>query len=176
MYRRFLRDLIHEVNQHIQSFLVAVQCYQYISLLEFIQWVFLVDLLWSLKPSQSFSGLVAVMLCHAHVSVENWRPTIDLDCTLEELSCLLKLLLLQTYVTQAPPCIVMSLISSQGTLVTFLGLVEVFVSYVFMAAESMRVSEIGIQLNGSAKEFECGFMFLLQWVTVTHNTPCLRRE
>lgn len=89
------------------------------------------------------------MADHAHISVENGGALVYLDGTLEELRSLIEFLLLKADVTQAPPCVIVPLIGGKGSLVALLGRIEIFISDIFMATKSMRVSEVVVKLNSS---------------------------
>ena len=90
--------------------------------------------------------------------------------------CIGELLLLQCYVSEAPPCIIMGLVCFEGILIALLSILKVFVGDELVPAEGVRICEVLIQLNGSSEEFESRLMFFLQTVAVTDDTPGFRRK
>ena len=72
-----------------------------------------------------------------------------------------KLFLLQAYVSESPPGIVMAFIGCECLLITLFGLIKVFISYVFMATEGVSIGKVGIELDGPVEEFESSLMLLL---------------
>ena len=74
------------------------------------------------------------MADHAHVGVEDRRPLIDGNGTLQELVCLIEFLLLEADVSETPPCVVVTLISLQGPLIAFLGGIKILIRNIFVAA------------------------------------------
>jgi len=89
---------------------------------------------------------------------------------------LFKLFLLEANVSKAPPCVVMTFIARKRFLVALLCLIEVFIGYVFMSAESMSICEMAVQLNSTVEKLKGSFMFFLERVTVANHTPSLRGE
>lgn len=90
--------------------------------------------------------------------------------------CIRELLLLQGYVSETPPCIVMGLICLECVLVALLSVFKVFVGYELVPAESMCIGEVLIQLDSSSEEFQGRLVLLLQTVAIPNNAPGLRRE
>jgi hypothetical protein len=117
----FLGHLHHQLKQDLQGFLEPLKRHQHCCLLVFIQRVLRIQLLSYLEAVQCLNCLVAVVSGHAEVSVEHRRPIIDVDSRCEELRSLVKLLLLQAYVSQTPPSIVVAFICSQCSLIALLG-------------------------------------------------------
>ena len=74
---------------------------------------------------------------------------------------LLILFLLLENISKSPPCVIMSFVTLQSFLVTFLGLLEVFVINIFMTTQCMSVTEVNVKLNGFAEIFECSLMLFL---------------
>lgn len=74
------------------------------------------------------------MADHSHVGIEDRGPLIDGNGTLQELVSLIEFLLLEAYVSEAPPCVVVTLISLQGPLIAFLGGIKIFIRNIFVAA------------------------------------------
>ena len=72
-----------------------------------------------------------------------------------------KLFLLQAYVSESPPGIVMAFIGCECLLIALFGLIKVLISYIFMPTEGMCISKVGIELDGSVEEFESSLMFFL---------------
>ena len=138
------RYLILKFKQYLQSILMAVQGYKHVSFLEFIEGVLFVNLFSLFKPGQSFLWLAAIVADHAHVGVKDRGPLIDGNCTLEELRCLIEFLLLEADVSETPPCVVLTLISLQSPLITFLGGIKILICYIFVAAQCMRVCKVDI--------------------------------
>ena len=174
MNRCFFWHLILEFQQNLKCFIMTIESHKDISLLEFIQRILFVNLLSFLEPSQSLLWLAAVVTDHTHVSVENWRSLIDWNSTLQQLWCLIKLFLLEANVSKTPPCVVVALISWKSSLIAFLCSVEIFISHILMTAQRVSIGKIDIKLDSSREESEGSFMLLLERVTVSHNTPCLR--
>ena len=113
---------------------MAVQGYQDVSFLEFVERVLFVYLFSLLEPGQCFLGLAAIVADHPHVGIEDRRPLIDGNGTLQELVCLIEFLLLEADVSETPPCVVVTLISLQGPLIAFLGCIKILIRYVLVAA------------------------------------------
>ena len=90
--------------------------------------------------------------------------------------CIRELFLLQCNVTKSPPCVVVSLIGFKGILVALLSVLKVFVCNELVAAKSVCVGEVLIQLDCSSKEFEGCLMLFLQTVAVSYDAPCLRSK
>ena len=63
------------------------------------------------EPAEGLLRKAAVVADHTHIGIKNGGALVDLDGALEQLVCLIELLLLQVYVAQAPPCVVVSFIS-----------------------------------------------------------------
>ncbi len=141
---------------------MSVKSDQYIGFLEFVKRILLIDLLCSFEPIKGLLRLTAVVSDHAHVGVEHGRPLIHLNRALQQLRCLVELFLLQAYVAEAPPCVVVPLIRLKSSLVASFGLVEIFIRDILMSAQSVSICEIVIQLNCPREEFERCFVLFLQ--------------
>ena len=68
----------------------------------------------------------------------------------------------------------MTIIGLQGLTVALSGCLEVFYLNVLVTLKSVSVGEEWIKLQGSSKELQSSFMFLLHAITVTKNDPSLR--
>jgi len=80
-------------------------------------------------------------------------------------------LLLKRDVTEAPPGIVVRLVCLQCLLVALLTILIIFISDEFVAAESMRVGEVSIELDGASEEFKGRLMLLQQAIAVADHAP-----
>jgi len=94
-------------------------------------------------------SLAAIVSDHAHVGVEHWGSLVDLDRGLEKLRGLVEFLLLETYVAKSPPCVVVSLVSRESSLIAFLGRIEVFISDILMPTEGVRICKVSIELDST---------------------------
>lgn len=73
-----------------------------------------------------------------------------------------KLLLLKTDVSKSPPSIIMPLIGSKCFLIAFLSLIKVFIGNILMPTKCVSISKLIVDLDGSIKEFKCGFVLFLE--------------
>ena len=87
-----------------------------------------------------------------------------------------KLLLLVSDIAHAPPSIVMRLVYLDGILVASLAILKVLIRNILVATQRMRIRKVGIDLYSSCKEFQRGFMLLLQTVAIAHHAPSLWRR
>ena len=74
------------------------------------------------------------MLCYAEVGVKHALSAINLDCLLEIIGGLLVSFLLVVDVSEAPPCIVMSLICFDSFPIESFSLLKIFILYKLMTA------------------------------------------
>jgi hypothetical protein len=126
---------------------MAVQGYQDISFLEFVERVLFVYLFSLLEPGQRLLGLAAIVADHAHVGIEDRGPLIYGNSTLQELVCLIEFLLLEADVSETPPCVVVTLISLKGPLIAFLGGIKILIRNILVAAKRVRIGKVDIQLD-----------------------------
>ena len=87
-----------------------------------------------------------------------------------------ELFLLQSDVSEAPPCVVVGLVGLERILVAFLAVLKVLVCDELVAAECVGVGEVLIQLDRSSEEFQGCFMLLLETVAIADDAPSFRRE
>jgi len=91
------------------------------------------------------------MKCNSQVCEKHCIPIIDLDSLVKvELSLFVSLLLV-VYVSKTPPCVIVSLICLNCFLVALFRLLEVFVINVLMAAQSVGIRKVNIQLDSPAE-------------------------
>ena len=161
MNRSFFRNLLHEFKQIFQGLIVSFKGHKDSGLLisiEGIKWIHCFSIL---KAFESIHWLIAIVLSHTQISPEDSWLRINLNSLVKVLLSLLKLLLLQTNVSNSPPCIVMSLIRGKSFLITSLSLVKIFISNIFMTTEGVSIGKVIIQLDGSVEELKSSFMLLL---------------
>ena len=82
--------------------------------------------------------------------------------------------MLQEYVSDSPPGVVVPVVGGQGALVALFRLVEVLVGNVLVPAKRVRVREARIKLNRTVKEAKRCFVLLLKRVAVANSAPGLR--
>ena len=67
----------------------------------------------------------------------------------------------------------MRLVGLERSLITFLAVVVVLIGNELVAAQSVSICKILIELDGPSKEFQSSFVLFLQAVTVADHTPGL---
>ena len=88
----------------------------------------------------------------------------------------LEVFLLHGDISQPPPRIIVILISHQRLAIVLVGLFEIFIGYVFVAAESESIGEVLVYLDGAVEELNSRLMLTLQTITIPRHTPRLRRK
>ena len=130
----------------------------------------------ALEALKGVDCLIAVGERHAEVGPEDGRSLVDLLRSLEVVVRLGEFLLLVRDVAQAPPRVVVRGVGLQRSLVALLAAVVVLVRHELVAAQSVRVREVLVQLDGAPEELDRGLVLSLQTVAVAHHAPCLRSE
>lgn len=149
--------LLWHYCQHIVQFtyclVISLQFYQCIRLLESIQTILRIQLLWLLKICQCFCELSACCQSDTHKRVQNWIFRIYSNCLVKVLCCLIILLLFVSNVSETPPCIIMSDIITECTFEHLFSFGEIFIVNVLMTTKWKSVRIVRTELNGSGKEF-----------------------
>lgn len=87
-----------------------------------------------------------------------------------------KVLLLERDVSEAPPSVIVRHVGLQSRLITLLAVFVVLICHKLMTAESVRIGEALIQLDGPAEEFKRRFMLFEQTVAITDDAPSFGGE
>lgn len=172
---RLLWHYRQHVVQFTYCFIIPLQFYQRICLLESIQTILRIQLLWFLKICQCFRKLSACSQSDSHKRVQNWIFRIYSNCLIKVLSCFIILLLFVSNVSKTPPCIIVSDIITECAFEHLFSFWEIFIVNVLMATKRKSIRIIRTELNGSGKEFQGLLMLFLKREAVSNSNPSLRR-
>lgn len=111
------------------------------------------------------TGLLCLLIGvhgHAQITIKRRRARVDLERCLQVLLGKVVLLLSEVDVAQPVPSVVVALVETNSRSVARGRLFKVLIRGVLVAGESVRVGEVGLQLNRSLKKLEGCVVFLLQ--------------
>jgi len=155
------RTYFLQLFQYLQSVLKAVEGEENVCLLELADGDLRVNHFRAVEVVQGLRLLVLRVRRQPQINVQNRRPWVYLGSCVEVLLRFPELLLFVKNVSEPPVGVVVPLICLDRLLIALFGRLEIFVLNVLVAAESVSVRVLRVQLNCAVQEFESRLVLFL---------------